>query len=232
MYYVTNFRDRLGDLHQNIDICKLAVSCFPVQKELDKSDVMIICGDAGLVWDSSNEDKYWQKWLNEKNFTTFCCLGNHECYPLINEYPVVEIFGGKARQIQSSVFYAVSGEIYTINGKKMLFINGTDSHDKEWRTEGKSWWPQEQITEAEIDNALENLSGHNFQVDYIISHTGGSEVCRQLGFVPTVSDKMLDRVLEIARYSEHYLGHHHLDKWIDKSRIIYNDIIEIRGDKD
>lgn len=37
------------DLHQSIDICKLAVSRFPVQKELDKSDVMIVCGDAGLV---------------------------------------------------------------------------------------------------------------------------------------------------------------------------------------
>ena len=227
MHYVTNFRDWLGDLHQSIDICKLAVRRFPIQKELDKSDVMIVCGDAGLVWDGSKEDKYWQEWLDERNFTTFCCLGNHENYNLINDYPIVEIFGGKAREIQPSVFYAISEEIYTINGKKMLFINGADSHDKEWRTEGKSWWPQEQITEAKIDNALENLAKHNFQVDYIISHTGGSEVCRQLGFVPTVSDKMLDKVLETAWYSEHYCGHYHIDKWVGDSRIIYDDIIKI-----
>lgn len=217
-----------GDLHQSIDICKLAVHRFPIQKELDKSDVMIVCGDVGLVWDDSKEDKYWQKWLSKKSFTTFCCLGNHENYNLINDYPIVEVFGGKAREIQPSIFYAISGEIYTINGKKMLFINGADSHDKEWRTEGKSWWPQEQITEAEIDNALENLTAHNFQVDYIISHTGGSEICRQLGFMPTVSDKRFDKILEVTKYDKHCCGHYHTDKWIDKSRIIYNDIIEIR----
>lgn len=216
-----------GDLHQSIDICKLAVRRFPIQKELDKSDIMIVCGDAGLVWDGSKEDKYWQEWLDERNFTTFCCLGNHENYNLINDYPIVEIFGGKAREIQPSVFYAISGEIYTINGKKMLFINGADSHDKEWRTEGKSWWPQEQIIEEKIDNALENLSGHNFQVDYIISHTGGSEVCRQLGFAPTVSDKMLDKVLETTQYGEHYCGHYHVDKWVGDSRIIYDDILKL-----
>lgn len=216
-----------GDLHQSIDICKLAVHRFPIQKELDKSDVMIVCGDVGLVWDGSKEDKYWQKWLNGKNFTTFCCLGNHENFPLIETYPIVEIFGSKAREIQPSVFYAISGEIYTINGKKMLFINGADSHDKEWRTEGKSWWPQEQITEAEIDNALENLTVHNFQVDYIISHTGGSEICKQLGFAPTVSDEKLDKILEMVDYKKHYLGHYHINKWIDNSRIIYNDIIEL-----
>lgn len=217
-----------GDLHQSIDICKLAIHRFPIQKELDKSDVMIVCGDAGLVWNGSKEDKYWQNWLNEKNFTTFCCLGNHEGYNLISDYSIVEIFGGKARQIQPSVFYAISGEIYTINGKKMLFINGADSHDKEWRIEGKSWWPQERITEAEIDNALKNLSKHNFQVDYIISHTGGSEVCKQLGFMPTISDELFDKILEATKYDKHYCGHYHLNKWIDKSRIIYNDIIEIK----
>lgn len=217
-----------GDLHQSIDICKLATHRFPIQKELDKSDVMIVCGDAGLVWNGSKEDKYWQNWLNEKNFTTFCCLGNHENYNLINDCSIVEIFGGKARKIQSSVFYAISGEIYIINGKKMLFINGADSHDKEWRTEGESWWPQEQITEAEIDNALKNLKKHNFQVDYIISHTGGSEVCKQLGFMPTISDELFDKILEATKYDKHYCGHYHLNRWIDKSRILYNDIIEIR----
>ena len=227
MYYVTNFRDRLGDLHQNIDIGKFTPKRFPIQEELDKSDIMIICGDAGLVWDGSNEDKYWQKWFNEKNFTTFCCLGNHECYPLINEYPVVEIFSGKARQIQPSVFYAISGEIYVINNKSFLFINGADSQDKDLRIEGKSWWPQEQITSKDISHAFYNLKKYDFSVDYIISHTGGSEVCKMLGFSPTVSDKWLDKILDATQYEKHYLGHHHLNKWIDKSRIIYNDIIEL-----
>ena len=34
-----------GDTHQNIDIGKFTTKRFPIQKELDKSDIMIICGD-------------------------------------------------------------------------------------------------------------------------------------------------------------------------------------------
>lgn len=217
-----------GDLHQSIDICKLATHRFPIQKELDKSDVVIVCGDAGLVWDGSKEEQYWQHWLNEKNFTTFCCLGNHENFPLIETYPIVEIFGGKARQIQPSVFYAISGEIYTINGKKMLFINGADSHDKALRTEGKSWWPHERITAVDISHAFYNLEKYDFSVDYIISHTGGSEACRQLGFAPTVSDYLLDKILEATDYEKHYCGHYHIDyNFGEKEKILYNSIIEI-----
>lgn len=217
-----------GDLHSSIDISKISTRKFPIQKELNKNDILIICGDVGLVWDDSKEDKYWQKWFNNKNFTTFCCLGNHENYNLINDYPIVEIFGGKARKINPSVFYAISGEIYEINNKTMLFINGADSHDKEIRKVGKSWWVQEQITSTDIFHALYNLEKYNFNIDYLISHTGGSEVCRTLGFLPTISDEWLDKIIDSTKYNKHYLGHYHLDKNVNnKTRILYNDIIEI-----
>lgn len=217
-----------GDTHGTIDFAKLTIKHFPFQKELDKSDVLIICGDAGLCWTGDKDDKWLQQWYEDKNFTTLVIDGNHENHVLISELPVIEKFGGKVHQISNSVFYAIRGEIYKINEKKILTCGGADSRDKEWRTEGKSWWPQEQITSKDISHAIYNLEQNDFYVDYIISHTGGSEVCRQLGFAPTVSDEWLDKILEAARYSKHYLGHYHLDKWIDKSRIIYNDIIEIR----
>lgn len=227
MHYVTNFRDRLGDTHQSIDIGKLTTTKFPVQKDLTKDDIVIILGDAGFVWSGREDDKYWQKWISEKNFTTFCVVGNHENYDLINNYPIVNFCGGKARKITDSLYYEIRGEVYTFDRKTFLSCGGAESTDKELRKEGTSWWPQEQITEAEINNALENLAAHNFQVDYIISHTGGSEVCRQLGFAPTISDEWLDKILETAKSDKHYLGHYHLDKLIDKSRILYDDIIEI-----
>ena len=56
--------------------------------------------------------------------------------------------------------------------------------------------------------------------------TGGSEVCKQLGFASTISDEWLDKILETAQYSKHYCGHYHINKWVGDSRIIYNDIIE------
>lgn len=50
-----------GDTHIPIDISKLNVTNFPIQKELSKEDYLIVCGDFGLIWDKSNEEKYWTK---------------------------------------------------------------------------------------------------------------------------------------------------------------------------
>ena len=84
-----------GDTHIPIDIGKLSSKCFPEQKEMTKNDYVIICGDFGGVWDGSNEEKYWIKWLKSKNFTTLFILFiliylhnflNHINYPFILFY--------------------------------------------------------------------------------------------------------------------------------------------------
>ena len=75
-----------GDIHGNIDINKLNSKKFAEQKNLTKSDFVIIAGDFGLVWDESKECQYWIKWLSEKNFTTLFIDGNHENFNLLNSY--------------------------------------------------------------------------------------------------------------------------------------------------
>ena len=64
MIYIT------GDTHIPSDIGKLSAKRFREQKNLSKNDYLIICGDFGGVWDGSNEEKYWLKWLRDKSFTT------------------------------------------------------------------------------------------------------------------------------------------------------------------
>lgn len=216
-----------GDTHGTIDFKKLTMRHFPIQKELNKSDILIICGDSGLCWSGKDDDKWLQQWYEDKNFTTLIVDGNHENHMLISKLPIIEKFGGKVHQISNSVFYAIRGEIYTINGKKILTLGGAESTDKQYRVEGYSWWKDEEITAIDLSCAFYNLEKYDFSIDYIISHTGGSEICRHLGFIPTTSDYFLDKILAVSIYKKHYLGHYHLDKLIDKSRILYDDIIEI-----
>lgn len=216
-----------GDTHGTIDLKKITMKHFPIQKELNKSDILIICGDSGLCWSGGNDDKWLQQWYEDKNFTTFIVDGNHENHILISKLPIVEKFGGKVHQISNSVFYAIRGEIYIINGKKILTLGGAESHDKELRKEGISWWKDETILDNDIENVFKNLNRYDGVVDYIISHTGGSNIASMLGFNATKSDKQLDKILEYATYSKHYCGHYHIDKLFYKTRILYNDIIEI-----
>lgn len=194
---------------------------------MTKEDIVVIMGDAGFVWDGSATDKYWQDFLDKKPWTTFCVLGNHEAYPLIEKLPIVDFHGTLARKVNDSIYYAISGEVYNLCGKKCLIVNGADSHDKVFRKEGISWWAQEKITQDDVNKALITLAQYNDKVDFIFSHTGGTEVNRMLGFKPTHSDFMLDLVLNTADYDQHFCGHYHVDKLCDKSRILYDDIMLI-----
>ena len=105
-----------GDLHGEFDIHKLNTTSFPVQSDLTKDDYVIVCGDFGLVWRDKNDktDLYWQRWLNNKPFTTLFIDGNHENHDLLQQYPVTEWNGGKVHQIQPSIFHLMRGQVFEI----------------------------------------------------------------------------------------------------------------------
>ena len=46
-----------GDTHRELDIEKLHKRHFPLQKEMTRSDYVIICGDFGAVWNNSKYDE-------------------------------------------------------------------------------------------------------------------------------------------------------------------------------
>lgn len=219
-----------GDTHGNIDIDKLAIKKFPFQKELTKNDILVVLGDWGAIWYGNKKDNYMIDWWNNKPWTTFVVLGNHCNYNAIEQLPKITMFGGLVRKVTNSVFIAITGEIYDFAGKKCLVINGADSTDKQYRVEGESWWRQERITPDDTIKALKSLYEVDGIVDFVFSHTGGSEVVKTLGFNVTPSDIELDKILNTATYQKHYCGHYHIDKLIDTTRILYDDIIMIACD--
>ena len=165
--------DRLfvsGDCHYDVDIKKLTTKNFPEQKNLDKDDVVVLMGDIALCWDSGRQDKYIQKWHENKNYSTLCVCGNHDNPKLIKTFPIVEKYGGKVYQITPHVCYAMTGEVYKICSYTCLVINGADSHDREIRTEGVDWWKEERISLEDINRAYKNLEKVNFKVDFIVSN--------------------------------------------------------------
>ena len=151
MIYVT------GDTHGSYDMHKLNAKNFPEQRALTKPDYVIVLGDFGLVWNNSDEEMYWRKWLDEKPFTTLFLDGNHDNHDLISSYPETEMFGSSVHQISDSIFHLKRGEVYTIEGLRLLTIGGADSIDKAYRVEGKDWWMTERITESDIATAIRNV---------------------------------------------------------------------------
>lgn len=226
MIYIT------GDTHGPIDIHKLNKRYFD-DTNLTKDDYLIICGDFGLVWDKSPEEKFWLDWLNKKNYTTLFIDGNHENFSILNSYPVETWNGGKVHRISDSVLHLMRGQVFTIDNRTFFTMGGAASVDKNWRTPGISWWPEEMPSDEEYIEANLNLYNYENEVDYIITHTAPTSIVSQL--IPEIKppDRFTDFLEDIkksVKYKHWYFGHFHDDRDIDeKYTLLYHNIIPLEG---
>lgn len=224
MIYIT------GDTHIPVDVQKLSTKRFLEQKEMTKDDYVIICGDFGGVWDGSNEEKYWLKWLKNKNFTTLFIDGNHENFEMLYNLPTVEFCGGIAHKVEDGIYHLIRGEVYSIDGNKFFVFGGASSHDKEYRTEGKNWWAAEMPSEQDYKNAEENLRKNNFNFDFIITHSAPTSVQKEVAprYEVNKITEFLEEVKKNIACRKWFFGHYHRDIVIDeKFTALFDKILEV-----
>ena len=224
MIYIT------GDTHIPVDVQKLSAKQFPQQKEMTKKDYVIICGDFGGVWDGSNEEKYWIKWLKNKNFTTLFIDGNHENFEMLDALPLIEFGGGVAHKIDDGIYHLIRGEVYTIDEKKLFAFGGASSHDKAFRTEGKNWWKEEMPNEQEYEKAEKNLEKNDFNVDYVITHSAPTSIQGEIA--PTYEINILTDFLEKIKNTvcckKWFFGHYHKDVEVnEKFTAVFDRVFQI-----
>lgn len=184
------------------------------------------------MWDNSKNDLYWRKWLNNKPWTTLVVDGNHENFDLLYDFPTENKFKGKATKIENKIYHLQRGEIYTIEDKRIFTFGGANSHDKVYRKEGKSWCQQEMPTVQEMSCGIDNLMEHNWDIDYIITHTCPYSYMPLL--TPDINgDVQLERYFDFVKNeldSRHidykwYFGHFYKNLEIgEKSECLYNKI--------
>ena len=221
-----------GDLHLDIDIKKLSFKNWPQSRELNKDDILIICGDAGFTWNNSKEVKYWCDWLEDRPYTIVSVMGNHENYDILRSLPIENWNNAKVHKVRQHVMYIENGEIFTLNNQTFFCIGGAHSVDKAYRKEGKSWWPQEIPSYAEFEYAANNLKEYNYKIDYIISHTAPTHIVKKLFPYEDASDAVTNflekYICGFCDFKQHFLGHFHVDRtYENKYNILYNDIIEL-----
>lgn len=219
-----------GDTHGEVDITHIGNKAWPEQKSLTKDDILIIAGDFGFVWKNDRCDLYWRKWLDNRRFTTLFIDGNHENFDLLEEFPVVEKFDAKLQQISKHVFHVCRGEVLNINGTKIWCMGGAKSHDKAYRKEHISWWPQETPTDEEMQHAYANLLKNDLHVDFIITHCTASSVQNliDLHYEHTLFTDFLDKVDSSVTFKHWYFGHYHRDvKLTSQYTCVYKDVIQI-----
>lgn len=226
-----------GDIHASYDIEKLSSSHFDTTG-LTKNDYVIICGDFGLVWDNSTSEQYWLRWLDAKPFTTLFVDGNHEGFHTLNALPSCTWHGGTAHKVNDSIYHLMRGELYDLDGITLFAMGGAAScaYDKETRTEGIGWFPEEIPSEAEREHALETLESANWNCDIFITHCAPTS-CEESIAAATNRLELhpmdeytdwLESVRQKVTYQQWFCGHYHVDAQLTNNiTALYNKIAKL-----
>ena len=224
-----------GDTHGFNDTQKLVKN--KKLASLTDDDYLVITGDFGGIWDGDWHDENILKFYADQPYRTLFVDGNHENFDLLNSYPVEHWKGGKIHRITDKVFHLMRGQIFHIEDRSVFTFGGGASIDKEYRTTGVSWWPEEEPSEEECREAYDNLEKNDFLVDYIVTHAAPESVVRneitsahRLLCVDCAAEKFLDKVLEKAVYRRWYCGHYHFDMTVNKHRLwlLYQQVLDIK----
>ena len=214
-----------GDTHGHVDFKKLLALR---EKNLSFEDYLIILGDAAIVW-SIGELDYYKNLYRSLGCTILYIDGNHENFELLNTFPLVEFKNALMHQIDEHIFHILRGEILILENKKFLCIGGATSIDKLYRIPYVSWWPEEEINQHDIDNALNNLAKYDDKVDYVLTHCIDTKtVIKAFGFRRDICTDQLMFVDKVVSYKHWFCGHYHFDRQIDKNKTcLFQNIVEI-----
>lgn len=150
-------------------------------------------------------------------------------------YELIDWHGGKVwRQPEfPNLIFAKDGEIYDLDGKKVIVLGGAYSVDKYYRlAHDYQWFPNEQPS-AEIKKfAEEQLAKVNWKVDTVFSHTCPYKY-RPIeamihgidqSTIDTTTEEWLDLIEDKLDYKKWYCGHWHINKRIDKMEFLFHDV--------
>jgi predicted phosphodiesterase len=220
-----------GDIHGEHSITKFSSQNFPIGKTLTREDYVIICGDFGLVWANTAEERYWRKWLEEKPWTTLWIDGNHENFTRLREFPEEDWHGGRVQRITEHVLHLCRGHVFELNGKRFFAFGGAESHDKPYRVLGKTLWEEELPSPEEEERGRRALEAVGWDVDYVLTHSLPQHM-QDLQFGKDYGSNTLTTYLEeIAQklgFQTWFSGHYHLSQMIAAQYcLLYHDIIEV-----
>jgi Icc-related predicted phosphoesterase len=129
--------------------------------------LIIHCGDLG-IWHTSaylalgdlGLSEYIigiEKELADSDMNMITLLGNHESYSYLDELWVAAGDPAKKNPLQITPHLCVLPRVhrFELNGIRFLALGGANSIDRWYRTEGISWWPQEQISDSDVRRAVE-----------------------------------------------------------------------------
>ncbi len=220
MFFVT------GDVHGDI-------KDFESRKfgHIKKTDFIVICGDFGMIWNGSKEEKKIIEKLSRKKYGILFVDGSHENFDMLSKYPVTDWNGGKAQVISGNLVHLMRGQIYNINGKKIFAFGGGESEDREVRTPHQTWWEEELPTMEEMQGGVQNLVAGGWDVDYIFTHEAPSAFRKFLEVGKYEMDALnvyLECIREKCKYKKWVFGNFHINRHLsNEHEVVFDKVLKL-----
>lgn len=170
-----------------------------LKKNPDKLHIQL--GDLGIGFRNNQKLKYTD------NFKFI--RGNHDHPELSRNHPAYLRDFGKL----------------SIEDKKVFFVSGAYSIDKNWRIPGVSWWEDEELSILELEKAIEEYI--EFKPDVMLTHDGPYQATKYLlnffdQTIPSRTAQALDAMFEAYQPKIWIFGHWHqnFEKVINGTKFI------------
>lgn len=164
----------VGDVHGYFDDLNKIISS-------ENPDLILQVGDFGYWprfegYDLLNVKKPWYMQINNGPIPIYWCDGNHE-----DHWELKKIHS--APEVLPNIFYMPRGSVLTLkDGTNIMFMGGAESIDKQHRTMGHDWYPEESISQRDImdlpDVDVDIMISHSAPMDFNISYAKEREASR------------------------------------------------------
>lgn len=209
--------DQHGVLDDTITICDYAVQLG--------AELIIVLGDFGYVWQAGESWDFDQltRELKDRGLKLWWLDGNHENFDALRDEYGIDVDKTFATlnniPMSETISYLPRGHTFVLDQMTFMAFGGAVSVDKRWRIEGESWWPQELITDEQVDAVSE------LPVDVLLTHDVHTlspilygelfKLDWKLDALSNYNRRQVDRVVEKVTPKAVFHGHYH-KRYADK----------------
>ena len=191
----------IGDVHREFDLLAGAVAELPTSVE-----VAIQVGDLGLHQDDLGPTGPGVPPLSR---LVYYVTGNHDHEPS---------YRGIARptEMAPNLVFVPRGTVLELDGRRIAFLGGGDSIiDRAERRDGVDWWPEEQVTMADVAR-FEGVG----RVDFLVCHTPPAFVYHFFDLPPDPSAVAVGRAWQMLGRPPVMCGHLHKPREVGGVRVL------------
>lgn len=197
-----------GDWHGDVPWMRAVVDAAAAAG----AELILQVGDLAVLWpgrDKGKFDRRLQQRLELRDMRFVFVDGNHDNH---HELRLLPLDDDGLAPLRPHVRYLPRGGRLKYAGLTIAGLGGAYSVDREWRTAGKDWWPEEDVTDEDVDRLI--AGG---RADVLIMHDApsGVRVRTDLDLPPEIvaaslaTRARLRRAVDVLRPANVFAGHWH-----------------------